>query len=213
MIQFYCAHLNIFIRSKEEERDRLSKLYNFLEITLNKEEKFSPYTLQSIGWLDEFKWDEVCKMPKDDSVVNTTKANIPMNIGDEVNGIALEINKFDNYKLMINIHRREMMFEENTCLQWHQDLLLLLLIESSIVDIGFISSKLSKVKKEWYFFKNKSDFYIGKKNFLILDEFHGYGTFSNKRKKILTDFIQKNWNELNREDKILTVLKKEKKDF
>lgn len=211
MIQFYCAHLDIYIRNKEEEEKRLLRLYNFLD-TLKQEKKFLSHTLQSTGWLDKVKWKEACRMPKDDSYAKSKKADISIDIGNETEGISLEIEKFDNYKFTINIHRRAMMFDDNTCLEWHHRLITLL-VEEGIVDVGYIFPGLPKDNPKWYSSKNEPSFWIGKRNFLILEEFHGVGIFYEKRKKILTNFIQKNWDELNQKDNILILLKKEKKDL
>lgn len=210
MIQFNCAHLNIYIRNKKEEIEKLSKLYNFLKLVLNKKEKFSPHTLEQIEWLNQNKWYEVCRMSKDDNYVKFKQSSIPINIGDEFKGIGLEIKKIDNFKLIINIHRREMMFEENVCLSWHYELIILL-IENDIADTGCIYSGVSNINAKWYSFKRQQALYIGNKNFLILDEFPKNGVLYQKEKDILTVFLKKNWDKLNEKDNVLIILQKDKR--
>ena len=207
-----CAILNIYIRNKTVETKRLSSFFHFLKLIFNEENKFSPHFLESIDWLDKVKWNEACRMPKDDSYAKSKKADISIDIGNETEGIALEIEKFDNYKFTINIHRREMMFVDNTCLEWHHRLITLL-VEEGIVDVGYIFPGLPKDNPKWYTSKNEPSFWIGKRNFLVLDALHGKGLFYEARKKILTNFLQKNWHELNQNDSIMIVSKKERKEL
>jgi hypothetical protein len=206
-----CAILNIYSRNKTEETKRLLSFFHFLKLIFNKENKFSPHLLESIDWLDKVKWSECC-IANCNNCARRLCSDRRINIGDENTGMSLEIKIYENYKIDIIIDRREMMFDDNTCLEWHHRLITLL-VEEGIVDVGYIFPGLPKDNPKWYSSKNEPSFWIGKRNFLILDALHGTGLFYEARKKILTNFLQKNWHEINKKDNIIIVSKKERKEL
>jgi len=212
LLKLACASLAIYIRDKNEETERLSKFFYFLKTILNEKKKFLPHFLESEDWLDKVKWNE-CHVHDCDKCAKSKHSDKPINISDENTGMSLNIKIYENYRIDILIDRRLMMFEgNNTCLEWHHKFITLL-VEENIVDVGCIFPGLPKDNPRWYTSKYNPSFCIGKRNFLILAEFHGVGLFYEERKKILTDFIQKNWDELNQKDNILISLNKERKNL
>jgi len=208
LIELYCAELNIYLRNSEDEKDRLSKLYYFLETVLNKENRFFPYSLESVEWYHRVKWSEGCYMTNRNDYVKFKNADITIDIGDENNGLAFELKKYDNYKICIRLYRDETMYTDNRCLDWHQNLINLL-IENNIVDTAHIYRGKLKNKPKWYSLKKERNFYIGKEKFIILHRLHGLEFFSEKKKDILVNFINNHWDELQQENTILDINKKD----
>ena len=211
MLKLSCASLAIYIRDKNEETERLSKFFYFLKTIFNEKKKFLPHLLESEDWLDKVKWDEF-HVADCDKCAKGKHSDKKIYISDENTGMLLDIRIYENYKINIQISRISTWHYDNTCLEWHHKFITLL-VEENIVDVGCIFPGLPKDNPRWYTSKHKPSFCIGKRNFLILAEFHGDRWLREERKKILTNFIQKNWNELNQKDNILISLNKERKNL
>ncbi len=211
MLKGSCAELTIYIKNKEEV-ERLSKFFYFLKTVLNEKNEFLPNIFEFEDWFDRMAWYE-SRIPEDSQKYAKGQcSNVSINLGDNSTGLIFgHMEIYENYKIQIYISRKgEAKYKNNTCLEHHHKLISLF-VENEIVDVGYIFPGLPKENPKWYTLKNKSSFYIGKRNFILLQILERYGILYEKERIMLGDFMQKNWDQLDKKDDILILTDKEAK--
>ncbi len=211
MLELFCAKLIIYIKDKEEEVERLSKFFHLLKTVFDEENEFLSNIFEFEDWFDKMNWYEsrVEDCPK---CAKARCSSVSISLGDYDTGLYFQhIEIYENYKIQIYIGRkRGTGHKNNACLESHHKLISLF-VENETVDVGYIFPGLLKENPKWYTFKNKPSFYIGKRNFILFKTLEGYGVLYEKEKNILGDFMQKNWDQLNKKDDISILTNKEAK--